>query len=121
REALVGERRRSLLESRDALVAALREHLPDWEFRTPRGGVTLWARMPDPVSSAVVLAAERHGLLLASGGQFGVEQDLRHYLRLPYTAPAEVLREGVTRLALSYDEATADPTRVRERAASFIA
>lgn len=121
REALVGERLRSLRESRDALVTALREQLPDWEFRTPAGGVTLWVRMPEPVSSAVVLAAERHGVLLASGGQFGVGQDLRHYLRLPFTAPADVLREGVARLALAYEEATADPTRVRERAGAFIA
>lgn len=121
RDALVGERRRALRASRDALVEALRTHLPDWEFRTPHGGVTLWVRMPEPVSSAVVLAAERHGLMLAPGGQFGVDQDLRNYLRLPYTAPADVLREGVARLALAYREATADPDRVRERAASFIA
>src|SRR5690625_1805469 len=121
RDALVGERRRALRASRDALVEALRTHLPDWEFRTPHGGVTLWVRMPEPVSSAVVLAAERHGLMLASGGQFGVDQDLRNYLRLPYTAPADVLREGVARLALAYREAAADPERVRERAASVIA
>lgn len=121
RDALLGERRRALRESRDALVKALREHLPDWEFVLPRGGVTLWVRMPHPVSSAMVLAAERHGVLLASGGQFGVDQDLRHYLRLPYTAPADVLREGVVRLARAYADATAEPTRVRERAAPFIA
>ena len=121
RDTLLAERRRTLLESRNALAASLREHLPDWQFTIPSGGVTMWVRMPQPVSSAVVLAAEQHGLLLASGGQFGVDQDLRHYLRLPYTAPADVLREGVARLALAYEETTAVPTRVRERAASFIA
>ena len=121
RTELLEERRRALSESRDALVSALQEHLPDWEFATPHGGVTLWPRMPEPVSSAVVLAAERHGLLLASGGQFGIDQDLRHYLRLPFTAPAEVLREGVARLARAYGEAVSEPTLVRERAGSFIA
>ncbi|WP_219469721.1 MocR-like transcription factor YczR, partial [Nonomuraea rhizosphaerae] len=32
------ERRRTLRASRDALVAALRERLPEWEFAVPRGG-----------------------------------------------------------------------------------
>ncbi|UYM05804.1 MocR-like transcription factor YczR [Solicola gregarius] len=121
REALLDERRSALRESRDVLVAELRRLLPDWEFTTPRGGMTLWARMPEPVSSAVVLAAERHGLLLASGGQFGVDQDLRHYIRLPFALPVDVMREGVARLARAYAEAIAEPTLVRERAGSFIA
>ena len=121
RDTLLGERREALRESRDVLVSELRDRLSDWEFTTPRGGVTLWARMPEPVASAVVLAAERHGLLLASGGQFGVDQDLRHYIRLPFAAPADVLREGVDRLARAYADAIAEPTLVRERAGSFIA
>lgn len=120
RDTLLAERRRSLRASRGALVGALRERLPEWEFTTPRGGVALWARMPEPVSSAVVLAAERHGVLLAAGGQFGVDQGLQHYLRLPYTTTPDALVEGVSRIAEAYAEALAGSRVPATRPAAFV-
>lgn len=120
-EQLLDERRAALRESRAALVDALREHLPEWEYVLPHGGVALWVRMPEPVSSALVLAAERHGVRLASGGQFGVDQPLRNYLRLPYTLPADVVREAIERLALAYAEVGEDARPVGADPAAFVA
>lgn len=120
-DTLIEERRRSLRESRAVLVDALREHLPGWDFAVPHGGVTLWVRMPEPVSSAVVLAAERHGVLLAAGGQFGVDQGLQRYLRLPYTAPPDALREGVRRIAVAYAEVRNERRPASAEPAAFIA
>ena len=45
-------RRVQLREQRDALVAAVRAKLPNWHFTVPEGGVTLWAELDAPVSSA---------------------------------------------------------------------
>lgn len=43
-EQAVEIRREQARENRDALVAAVRRELPDWEFEVPRGGLTLWVR-----------------------------------------------------------------------------
>jgi DNA-binding transcriptional MocR family regulator len=53
------------------------------------------------MSTALTLAAERHGVLLAPGPQFAVEGGLERWLRLPCTRPPDVLREAVRRLAVA--------------------
>lgn len=121
REVLLEERRRQLRGSLEALTDSLRTLLPEWEFTVPRGGVTLWVRMPEPVSSAVVLAARSHGLRLAAGGQFGIDQGLQHYLRLPYTATPEAMREGVARLAAAYAQVRHEHRPATAEPAAFIA
>lgn len=93
------ERRRNLRASRDALVAALREHLPAWEFTVPRGGGTLWVRLDTGSAVTLAEAAACHGVRLAPGPWFGLEGTLEGYLRLPYTQPPQVLREAVIRIA----------------------
>ncbi|MFI7453353.1 PLP-dependent aminotransferase family protein [Nonomuraea sp. NPDC049714] len=93
------ERRRTLRASRDALVAALREHLPAWEFAVPRGGGTLWIRLGTGSAVTLAEAAACHGVRLAPGPWFGLEGTLEGHLRLPYTQPPQVLREAVTRIA----------------------
>ncbi|WP_448321541.1 aminotransferase class I/II-fold pyridoxal phosphate-dependent enzyme, partial [Streptomyces sp. CO7] len=40
----VAWRRAQARGNRDALVAAVRRELPDWEFAVPSGGLTLWVR-----------------------------------------------------------------------------
>lgn len=93
------ERRRALRSSRDALVAALGEHLPEWSFSVPRGGGTLWIRLDGGGATPLAEAAAYHGVRLAPGPWFGVEGTLEGYLRLPYTQPPQVLLDGVQRIA----------------------
>ncbi|MGI5289566.1 PLP-dependent aminotransferase family protein [Nonomuraea polychroma] len=114
------ERRRTLRASRETLVAALREQLPEWTFTVPHGGGTLWVRLNGdaphgiaPGSRATPLAgsgatplaeaAAGHGVRLAPGPWFGLEGTLEGYLRLPYTQPPQVLAEAVTRLRAARD------------------
>ena len=108
REALVAERRTSLLVSRGALVQALADRLPDWRVTVPGGGLSLWCELPDALSTAVTVAAEAEGLVLASGPQFAVEGGLERWLRLPFTHPPEVLVDAVDRLARAWESAAAD-------------
>jgi DNA-binding transcriptional MocR family regulator len=107
REALVAERRASLVASRDALVGALSARLPEWHVAVPRGGLSLWCQLPQALSTAVTVAAEAEGLVLASGPQFAVEGGLERWLRLPFTHPPEVLVDAVDRLARAWESATA--------------
>ncbi|MFI5933444.1 PLP-dependent aminotransferase family protein [Actinoplanes sp. NPDC051494] len=102
--AIVTARRTQLAERRDALVTALREHLPEWQFTLPTGGATIWAELDGPISSALARAAEEVGVRLAPGPRFGLDGTLERFIRLPYALPAEDLIEAVKRIAsVRYD------------------
>src|SRR5690606_5159502 len=66
-------RRARLRARRDALVAAMREYLPQWRFRIPDGGLALWVQLPHGSATAVAASMEHHGVFLAPGPVFGVE------------------------------------------------
>ncbi|MFF5083094.1 PLP-dependent aminotransferase family protein [Actinoplanes sp. NPDC000266] len=96
---IVKARREELRIQRDALVTALRTALPEWSFVLPAGGVSLWAELDGPISSALARAAEDVGVRLAPGPRFGLDGTLERFLRLPFTLPAEDLIEAVRRIA----------------------
>ncbi|HEY0697370.1 MAG TPA: PLP-dependent aminotransferase family protein, partial [Micromonospora sp.] len=101
---IVAARRAQLAAQRDALLAALAEVLPDWRVTVPRGGVTLWAELDGPISSALARAAEEVGVRLAPGPRFGLDGTLERFVRLPFTLPAADLVDAVHRLAaVRYD------------------
>ncbi len=102
RAEILAERRAGLLERRTALTEAVAEHLPDWRFRVPAGGLSLWCELPTPVGAALVGLAERHGVLLMAGSRFSPDGGLDRFVRLPYTSEPEELTEGVRRIALAY-------------------
>ncbi len=95
---ILDERRRLLAERRDALAAALREDLPAWRFRMPRGGLCLWAELEGPEAEALAEEAEREGVHVVPGPTFSLDGTLDRHLRLPFTLPPERLREAVARL-----------------------
>jgi DNA-binding transcriptional MocR family regulator len=98
-DAIIAARRAELVGQRDALVTVLAEVLPEWRFTVPSGGVTLWAELDGPISSALARAAEEVGVRLAPGPRFGLDGTLERFLRLPFTLPAEDLTEAVRRIA----------------------
>lgn len=100
-EEVLPARRAELRARRDTLAAALREEVPTWRFRLPAGGLSLWVDVGAPVSTALTVAGERHGLRLAAGPRFGADGTggpLEHRLRVPFTAPEAVLGEVARRL-----------------------
>ena len=97
--AIVAARRAQLRFRRDALVAALAEQLPEWRVFVPSGGVTLWAELDGPISSALSRAAEDVGVRLAPGPRFGLDGTLERFVRLPFTLAADDLTEAVRRIA----------------------
>lgn len=110
--------RARLLAGRDALVAAVREHLPQWRFRVPDGGLALWCELPEPLGTATTVEAERRGVVVAPGPVFAVEGGLDRFVRIPWTASPEVLTEAVRRLAAAWDHVSSDAHRPTTRRAA---
>ncbi|WKX73533.1 PLP-dependent aminotransferase family protein [Streptomyces sp. XD-27] len=95
----VALRRDQARENRDAVVAAVRRHLPDWEFTVPRGGLTLWTRTGGLSGSRIAEAGERLGVRVPSGPRFGVDGAFEGFVRLPFTVSGAVAEQAATRLA----------------------
>nr|AAG02195.1 PdxR [Streptomyces venezuelae ATCC 10712] len=92
-------RRDQARENRDALVAAVRRELPEWEFSVPRGGLTLWVRTGGLSGSRLAEAGERVGVRVPSGPRFGVDGAFEGFVRLPFTVGGPVADEAAVRLA----------------------
>ncbi|MFF2024657.1 PLP-dependent aminotransferase family protein [Streptomyces sp. NPDC058171] len=98
-EEAVALRRAQARENRDALVAAVRRELPDWEFEVPDGGLTLWVRTGGLSGSRLAEVGERVGIRVPSGPRFGVDGAFEGYVRLPFTVGGAVADEAAARLA----------------------
>lgn len=107
-EALI-ERRAMIRRQRDQLLGLVRNRLPDWKFETPPGGLSAWAELPLPISTALAAAAHDLGVRIAPGGRFGVGGAFDRFVRLPYALPEPVLSDVVDRLAAAWDQVSRQP------------
>jgi DNA-binding transcriptional MocR family regulator len=99
--------RRDILRGRRALLLSLLdEYLPDWQPLPGKGGMSLWIRLPAPMSSALSAAASRMGLEIPPGPRFGVDGTLERFIRVPYTLPEEQLAEAIAVLARAWYSVT---------------
>lgn len=94
----LARRREDFRHQRDVLAQALGEHCPDWTFNLPDGGLSLWCRLPNPMSTRIAVSAANHGVQLAPGSRFGVHGGLERWLRVPFTLPPDQLVEAARRL-----------------------
>ncbi|NUU30277.1 PLP-dependent aminotransferase family protein [Arthrobacter sp. C9C5] len=99
----------ALRGNRDSLLDLIRGHLPDWEPERPAGGLSVWCRLPAPVSTALAVLAPDFGIRLAAGPRFGVGGAFEYYLRLPFTLPPEQLESAVLALRASQDRLDRSP------------
>jgi DNA-binding transcriptional MocR family regulator len=118
RETYWGAQRERLRAQRDTLAAALTARLPDWRFRLPRGGLSLWCELPaDERCGAIELTdeAERLDVAISAGPAFAPDGGLDTFVRIPYTRPEDDLRTAVDRIAEAWDAVRSgrghDPTR----------
>lgn len=99
----------TLRDHRAALLELLREHLPAWQTASPSGGLSVWCRLPAPVSTALTVIAPDHGIRLAAGPRFGIGGAFERYLRLPFTLPPNKLEAAVLALRDAQDRLDAAP------------
>jgi len=116
RDELMPERREILRARRAFLRSLLQRELPDWQPGPGAGGMSLWVRLPAPMSTALSAAASRIGLELPAGPRFGVDGTLERFVRVPYALPEDQLSEAVALLARAWHSVTGsaapEPTTV---------
>lgn len=105
----LGELRRSRSAVRREQCAELerllRHRLPEWSWRTPDGGSSLWVRLPGDHSADVFAQlALRHGVEVVPGSAMDPNGEHDAYFRIPFLRPPEVLAELVNRLAAAWTE-----------------
>jgi GntR family transcriptional regulator/MocR family aminotransferase len=87
---------------RDAMLQALRRHLPFLELSPPRGGLFIWAKLPGGLSSRRLLPVAREaGVEFAAGSRFFPDpREGDGFLRLNFAMHEPgIVDEGVRRLA----------------------
>lgn len=107
----VSERHARMLEVLRELLA---EHLPEWRYAPPRGGLSLWAQLPEgPAGSAdeLIRLAAMRGVAVAGSGAFAATTTSDDHIRIPFTAPESMLREGILRLGEAWSEARRESAR----------
>jgi DNA-binding transcriptional MocR family regulator len=84
----------------DALVAALRERVPEAEFVVPEGGYFLWLDLAEGTDTTALLAESKaDGVSFVAGPDFMIDGG-ESSLRLSFApVPAERMSEGVSRIA----------------------
>jgi DNA-binding transcriptional MocR family regulator len=89
----LAERAASRLSSRLSLADEwLTLKHPDWLWRSPQGGPSLWIELPVEDSQPFVTAAAGNGVLMAPGSAAMVGQGPSPHVRLCFDQPGHVLR-----------------------------
>ncbi|HET7445531.1 MAG TPA: PLP-dependent aminotransferase family protein [Solirubrobacterales bacterium] len=88
----------------DALVAALREQIPEAEFVVPEGGYFLWLDLAEGTDTVALLAESKaEGATFVAGPDFMIEGGANS-LRLSFApVPADQMADGVGRIATALD------------------
>ena len=88
-------------ERKEAMIAALREYLPDLRWTDPNGGFYVWLTLPDQLDSKGMLPrAVKELVAYTPGTAFYADGDGARNIRLSFCYPTpESIRVGVRRLA----------------------
>lgn len=114
-EEAAGDSLRRSEAQRDLITQLLRDHLPDWTWPEPKGGLSLWVRLPGADAVAFSRLAGRYGVVVRPGNLASPDGGFRDHIRIAYGATPDRLIEGVMRLAQAW--AAYVPAGARERPA----
>jgi 2-aminoadipate transaminase len=100
--------RHVLRDRRDAVVAAADRFLPPGtRWNAPKGGLYLWAELPEdgPTATELYVTAIQQGVAYAIGSLFHPNGDGAHFIRINFGLhPANQIQEGFRRLRQAWDE-----------------
>ena len=92
-------------------------------MRPPSGGLSLWCELPDDRahSSDLVPYAAGRDVIIVPGPAFAPEGGLDRFLRVPFTAPPQVLEDAIARIATAWRTTPAGSRTVRRPAPTLVA
>jgi DNA-binding transcriptional MocR family regulator len=94
-----------LVEVADGLAlleSLLAEHLPDWTYRRPDGGLSLWPRLPHGDADQLAQVALRHGVAIVPGPTCSPDGGQRDRVRLPLVREPALMAAAIERLAAAW-------------------
>ena len=97
----LGERLRPKLEF---LTNLIDEHLPEWTYVQPDGGLCLWITIPLGEAEKFAELAMLHGVAVVPGNIFSATAGQPRGLRIPFVLDNESIQEGVLRLTKAWKE-----------------
>ena len=89
-------------ERRSVLMAALAEKLPEWTWTEPKGGLSLWVRLPGADAVAFSRLAATLGVVVRPGPLASPDGGFRDHIRIAYGSEPDRLIDGVDRLAAAW-------------------
>jgi DNA-binding transcriptional MocR family regulator len=113
-------RREELKPRRDLLAALLGEHLPEWSFRAPSGGLFLWVKLPCGDAREFAQVTLRHGVVILPGPTMSAADQHASYLRLPFLAEPETLETGIRRLCAAWRDYQSSDRRERRQSMTLV-
>jgi hypothetical protein len=85
-----------------AMTALLAAHLPEWTWRRPDGGLSLWPRLPYGDADALAQLALRQGVAIVPGPTCTPDGGQRDRVRLPIVRDPATMRAAIERLAVAW-------------------
>jgi DNA-binding transcriptional MocR family regulator len=114
-DEVLAERRAELRPRRDQLCELLTDLLPDWEWRTPAGGLSVWAHLPSGNAVEFADLALRYGVAVVPGPALSVDEGNRRALRLVFARPEATIDVAVRRLAVTWENYSPASSRTPAR------
>lgn len=102
-DMIVEQKRAALRERSSLLTDLLTEHLPEWTWIPPQGGLSLWIDLAWGTSNELAPYALQQDVGLAPSSVHDVHGRSRHRLRFPVTRYPDVLVDAVERLAVAWE------------------
>ncbi len=94
--------RQAAAERRSVLMETLASRLPDWTWTEPKGGLSLWVRLPGTDAVAFSRLAATLGVVVRPGPLASPDGSFRDHIRIAYGSEPDRLVDGVERLAAAW-------------------
>jgi DNA-binding transcriptional MocR family regulator len=95
-------RREELVPRRDLLLELLQDGAPSWCWQRPKGGLFVWAHVPEGDVRALAQEALHQEVIVLPGTPLSVDGTHTGWLRLPFFLPPDRLQRGLERLIAAW-------------------
>jgi DNA-binding transcriptional MocR family regulator len=101
-DTFLAQRIRELHTRQSCMEEYLTQHLPDWQWHHPGGGLFLWVQLPQGNARDFAQEALRHTVLITQGPMLSVNDEYIRHIRLSHICEIDELLSGLTRLAQAW-------------------